>query len=128
MSMNTQRDSFHLALALAAVGAGLCLVTATVPFYHTSYTLRVGVLLTGLLPYLVYVVGAWLERGRLSIILGLVLLAVDLYIKLPARFVTGDVTSDRLIYAAPLLEAAVLVIVFWVTTRQGPRREEGPAG
>jgi hypothetical protein len=123
--MSSRSDLFPLALVVMAAGAGLALITAIVPFYHTSYVLLVGVLLTGLLPYLVYAVGAWLERGWLSAVLGLLLLAVDLGVKVPARFVADDVAGDRLMYALPLLEGVILVAVFWIHSRVGRRREDG---
>jgi len=87
--------------------AGLLLsfVSALVPFYSDGYKLLYGVMLAGLLPYLVYAIAAPLLRTGLILGAGLMLLGVHTWLVVSERFVGGADYSDGMIYYVPLLLA-----------------------
>jgi hypothetical protein len=62
--------------AIVAAGVVLAFVSAVVPRYSAAYLLRVGVLLAGIAPYLVYDLTVALFKRRLTVVAGAILLAV----------------------------------------------------
>jgi len=91
--------------------AGLLLsfVSAVVPFYSAGYKLLYGVMLAGLLPYLIYAIAAPLLNARLILAVGLALLGVHGWLVISDRFVGGADYSGGMIYYVPLLLALALV-------------------
>ena len=103
---NTSLRWFSYAIILA--GAGLAFLSAVVPHYDTGYYLMTGVLLTGLLPYLVYALAATLMQGPLILAGGLAILVVHGGLVFAERLAGGAGYESGLIYYGPLALALVL--------------------
>ena len=113
----------HINFRLAAywvLVAGLLLsfVSAVVPFYSAGYKLLYGVMLAGLLPYLIYAIAVPLLNARLVLAVGLALLGVHGWLVIGARFVGGADYSDGMIYYVPLLLALALVPLLLMVLRK----------
>lgn len=110
-----------------ALGTALSFVTAMVPFFTSGYVLRPGVLLAGLLPYVVYGSLSNLVRGWPLLIVGIFLLIVDLLIKIPERFLRYDGYADGLIYYWPLTATlAVSVVLGFAAKKIRTKPAAGP--
>lgn len=92
-----------------ALGTALSFAAAVVPFFTAGHSLRLGVLLAGLLPYVVYGLLSDLQRGRPLLLVGIFLIAGDLLVKIPERFLRYDGYASGLIYYWPF--AATLAVV-----------------
>lgn len=96
-------------------GLLLAAASAVVPFHTTGYRLQYGVLLAGIMPYLVYGIAAPLLERTPVIIAGLILLAAHLWLVVGERFADAADYSDGKIYYVPLLLAlALLPLLFRV--------------
>lgn len=112
--------------AVIAVGAALAFAAAVVPHFTAGYRLLPGVLLSGLLPYLVYALAVPLLRKTLTMIAGLILLGAHSALVIAERF-TGPVDySDRLIHFGPWLLALALLPLVALGLKQ-PWGAEPPA-
>lgn len=110
--MNPERDSLPLSMSLCGVGAALSFFIAATPQASIGYFLHVDVLLAGLLPYFIYAMGAWLRRGWLAPILGTLLLAGDIGLRLPADYTHNQ--WDGAIFIWPLVATVGLVLAYWL--------------
>lgn len=118
--MNPERDSFPLSMLPCGVGAALSVHIAATPLASIGYFIHVDVLLVGLLPYLIYAMGAWLRRGWLSPILGALLLAGDIGFRLPAGYAHNQ--WDAVVFIWPLVATTGLVLTYWLV-----REDKGKA-
>ncbi len=89
------------------LGCGLAFLSAVVPHYDTGYYLMTGVLLTGLLPYLVYALVAALMQGPLVLVGGLVILVLHGILVTNERVLGGADYGSGMIYYGPLLLAVL---------------------
>jgi hypothetical protein len=100
-------------------GLGLSFIAAFVPFFEAGYLLKVGVLLAGLFPYLVYAIAVPLLPGVITTSVGIVLVAAHTGLVVAERFLDGADYSDGLIYTMPIIMAVLvtpLVIVALIRT------------
>ena len=115
--MHDKPDFRPLAYVVVILGAVISLATAVVPFYDDGHQLLVGVLLVGLMPYLVYGVFAQLVRGWPLLVAGVFLLAIDLTVKLPERFPHYHGYTGLVYYASLVSTFVVLPVVLGVGAR-----------
>jgi hypothetical protein len=87
------------------LGCGLAFLSAVVPHYEAGYYLMTGVLLTGLLPYLVYALAAALMKGPLVLAGGLLILVLHGILVVSERVLAGAGYESGMIYYGPLLLA-----------------------
>ncbi len=122
--MHQDADLRTISYAIIALGCVLSLVTAIVPFYTAGYELLFGVLLIGLLPYVVY--GAFTEivRGWPLVLAGMLVLGIDLLAKIPERFLRYDGYADGAVYYAPLFSTFIVLPVFLALGRLIQKRRE----
>jgi len=99
-------------------GGMVAFVSAMIPFYGAGYRLDVGILLTGMLPYLLYALPVVLWRGLPSVAVGLAVLAVHAGVVARLRWLDGIASGDAPLYLAPLLLSAALVPFVIVAMRQ----------
>lgn len=114
-----------LASLIAVIGSALAFALAVVPFYHAAYQLDTALLLFGLLPYVIYGSFVFLVRGWPLVLSGMLVLAIDVAVKVPARWAYGDhyaqtVTNVSLITAVGVLPVA-LAVGFVLTARRRRR-------
>lgn len=108
--------------AIVTGGAVLALVAAVVPHYGAGYRLDSGVLIAGLLPYLVYAVAVALPRGPLTLVGGLAALAIHTWVAVRERIADRADYSDGMIYYVPLVLAlALLPLVIAACRKPWPR-------
>lgn len=108
-----------LPYGIILLGCGLAFLSAVVPHYDTGYYLMTGVLLTGLLPYLVYALAAALMQGPLILAAGLAMLVVHGVLVFSERMAGSAGYESGLIYYGPLALALVLGLpLLWQAVRQ----------
>src|SRR5690606_35406971 len=102
------------------LGCGLAFLSAVVPHYDTGYYLMTGVLLTGLLPYLVYALAAALMRGPLVLVAGLAMLVIHGILVFSERMAGSSAGYESgLIFYGPLVLALVFGLpLLWQAVRQ----------
>jgi len=103
--------------AVIIAGFVLVFVSAVVPFYTSGYRLLGAVLLAGVVPYLVYGLVVVMLRNMLSIIVGLSLLVVHLWLTIIERFTNSVDYSDGTIYYVPVVMAIALVPLLFLALR-----------
>jgi len=112
------------AWTIMVCGVALAVAAAAMPFFDDGYHLQVGVLLTGLLPYLAYAIIAVLLRRPVTLVAGLVLLAAHAWLVLSERFSGAVNYSDGMIYYVPVLLTLALVPL-WIMAMRQPWRMKG---
>jgi hypothetical protein len=125
------RDSSSrvVAYSIVALGCMLAAAVAVVPFYSASYALRFGVLMAGVLPYLVYAMFPTFVRGLALVMPGVIILAIDVAVKIPERFLRYDGFVDGLVFYVPLVSTLiVLPVAFAIVRRVSPRVEDDDVG
>ncbi|MFN2338358.1 MAG: hypothetical protein ABR544_05230 [Gammaproteobacteria bacterium] len=110
-----------LPYGIILLGCGLAFLSAVVPHYDTGYYLMTGVLLAGLLPYLVYALAAALMKGPLVLAGGLVILVLHGILVVNERVLGGAGYESGMIYYAPLL-LAILGLPLLLRTLREPWR------
>lgn len=102
---------------LIVIGVLLSFVAAVVPYYSGAYHLLFGVLLTHLLPYLLYApAAARLDRPETTVA-GVIVVGVHGILVIKQRFIDGA-DYGWAIYAVPLLLAVLLLPLFVRAARQ----------
>jgi len=119
--MQQDSDFRRFAYVVILLGGILAFATAVTPFYDAGYTLRLDILLIGLLPYVVYGLFTDVVHGWALLIAGALLFGVDLGVKLPWRFLHHDGDTENVLYYASLvLSFVVLPVILGL----GARREK----
>jgi len=104
--------------AVIAAGVVLSFGSALVPFFSTGYKLDYGVMLVGLLPYLVYGSSAPLLARSIAVASGVLLLLVHSALVIGTRIVdTSDFTCCMLYYV-PVLMAVLMSPLLVLAQRQ----------
>ena len=107
--MDLRNPQRVLAYAVIAGGTGLAFVSAVVPHFTAGYRLESGVLMSGLLPYLIFGLAVPLLRALSTTVVGLILLALHAALVVTERF-TGPIDySDGWIHFGPWLLALALL-------------------
>jgi hypothetical protein len=96
---------------LLCAGVAMAFISAVVPFYDDGYRLHVGVLLAGLVPYLVYVIPLVLLPRTLTLLAGIVLVAIHGWLVSAYRFSARLDYSDGMIFTIPMALALVPLAV-----------------
>lgn len=125
--MHEQTDFRCIAYFFIALGIALSFAAAVVPFFTARHSLRLGVLLAGVLPYVVYGSLSDLERGRPLLWVGILLIAGDLLAKIPERFLHYDGYASGLIYYWPLAATLGVTLVLSITTLKARRQKSASA-
>lgn len=119
--MQQDIDFRRFAYAIIMLGCVLAFATAVTPFYGAGYSLRVDILLIGLLPYVVYGLCTDVVRGWALLIAGALLLGIDLGVEIPWRFLHHDGDTESILYYASLIMSFVVLPVI---LGLGARREK----
>jgi len=99
-------------------GVVLAFASAVVPFHNAGYRLDNGVLIAGMLPYLLFGLPAVLVRGLLTLVTGLMVLATHAWLVARERFLDGADYGDGLIYLVPIVLTLALVPLIVVALRR----------
>ncbi len=102
-----------LVVGVCVTGTALSVLIAFVPLVSIGYLLRLDVLLAGLLPYFFYACAAWLRRDGFSLLVGAVLLALDVWLRLPVAFEDPN-GHTQVVFTWPLLAAAGVILAYWL--------------
>lgn len=81
------------------------------------YVLQVHILLLGLLPYVVYIMAAWMRRDALLSILGALLVLSEVWVMGRLNIQPYALISDKVLYLWSALSTGVLVLTVWVAAR-----------
>jgi hypothetical protein len=116
--MDTQSLLRPFTYLLLAAGCLLAFLAALVPHFDAGHHLMVSVLLTGLLPYLVFGLALPYLRGWALMLPALLMVAVHAWLVLWQRFVAYQEYSDGMIYFVPLgLTVAATALLAWALHR-----------
>ena len=113
-----------LAWTIIVCGTALAVAVAVKPFFDAGFQLHFGVLLAGLLPYLLYAIIAVMLRRPVTILAGIALLAVHAWLVLSERFSGAVDYSGNMIYYVPVL-LAVALVPLWIMAMRQPWRTQG---
>lgn len=116
--MDTSSLPRTLGYSILLLGIALAFVAAVVPHYETGYRLAGGILLIGLLPYLVYGIAVPLLHKPLTVVVGIVLLIAHASLIISGRFMQAADGSDNLIYIGPMLLALLTLPLVFVALQQ----------
>ena len=95
-------------------GLALSFLSAFVPFFETGYRLMTSVLLSGMLPYMVYGLAVPLSRNTITTLTGLIIVIAHAWLVINERYLGQAVYEDNTIYYGPMIIAVAalpLVIV-----------------
>lgn len=98
-----------LAYGCIAAGIALAFLSAAVPHYTAGYRLAAGILIAGLLPYLIYGLAVPLLRGTLTAVVGVVLVILHAVMVFNERVGQGVESAGGLIYYGPMVLALVVL-------------------
>ena len=116
--MSKHLNSRAIAYSIIVLGVFLSIITAVVPNYTVGYKLLFNVFLFGLVPYVMYGLMTELLRGWLLIVPGLLILAIDLFVKLPERFPNFSEYSNIAVYWDPLFSAFIIIPISYFLARK----------
>ena len=122
--MTAPRSIAVLAWTIIVCGTALAVAAAVKPFFDDGFHLQTGVLLAGLLPYLLYAVIAVMLRRPVILAAGIALLAAHAWLVLSERFSGAVDYSGNMIYYIPVL-LAVALIPLWIMAMRQPWRNQG---
>lgn len=107
--MQTQSCFRTYASGVILIGCMLAFISAVIPHYTAGYHLMLSVLLSGLLPYLIYVLAVpFLDGWRLALP-GTVLLILHGWLVVRERFLNDADYNNGMIYYVPLILASLLL-------------------
>lgn len=111
MWSSTRYEVVQMKIRYGVILAGtvISFVSAVVPHYTAGYQLLLGVLVAGIIPYLIYAMIAVLFERGLTDVVGVVLLTLHLGLVINERFVAARDYTDSTIYVAPLVFAVLLI-------------------
>ena len=105
-------------------GALLAFVSSVVPHFDAGYRLMFSVLLTGLLPYLVYAMLLPYLQGWQLALPGVLIVVVHGWSVASERFIAYQGYSDGTIYYVPLVLALLaLALLAWALRAHPPGRD-----
>ena len=116
--MQSQANHRPFASVFVALGVALSFASAVVPHYTAGYTLMAGVLLSGLLPYLVYGVAIPFLQGWVLSLPGVILVVLHAALVARERFLDHADYGDGLIYIVPPVLAVALLPVIYLALRK----------
>ena len=116
--MQSQINHRLFASVFVALGVALSFASAVVPHYTAGYTLMTGVLLSGLLPYLVYGVAIPFLQGWALSLPGIVLVVLHAAVVARERFLDNADYGDGWIYIVPLVLAVALLPIIYVALKK----------
>lgn len=99
------------AYLIVMAGVALAFVMAVVPHFTAGYRLAGTVLFAGLLPYFVYALMSAMVGGWALYLSGLLVLAVDVAVRVPARFSEFDGTIGPALLITPFVTTFVVLPV-----------------
>ena len=117
MDVQTQSSGAAVFWVIAA-GVVLAFLSALAPFFSAGYELRYGVLFAGLAPYMVYGFAAPLLGRGMSLSVGILLIAVHLWLVLGYRPAGTGSYLESAIFYGPLLLALALSPLLLVALRK----------
>jgi len=100
-----------------AIGAAISLTVAFEPHFSSAYRLHFDILVSNLLPYLIYVPIAYSLKSATTGALGLALLAAHLVLLNQQQWLSGIWPSVDTVYTAPWLLSLVLLTILAVTVK-----------
>ena len=112
--MKAQFGIKALVYLIIALGCVLAFTTAVVPHYEAGHKLLASVFIASLIPYIIY--GALMEvlRDKVLSIVGILIIAIDLLLKLPLRFSSSGVGDGAtMMYASFALAIIPLGALLW---------------
>lgn len=110
--MDNRSPARVLAYGCIAAGIALAFLSAAVPHYTAGYRLAAGILIAGLLPYLIYGLAVPLLHGTLTAVVGVVLVILHAALVFNERIAEGAESASGMIYYGPMVLAiAVLPLV-----------------
>ncbi|MFA7387333.1 MAG: hypothetical protein WCZ87_06700 [Thiohalobacteraceae bacterium] len=116
--MQSHTNHRPFASVLVALGVALSFASAVVPHYTAGYTLMMGVLLSGLLPYLVYGIAIPFLQGWVLSLPGVVLVLLHAALVARERFLDHADYGNGLIYLVPLVLAVALLPVVYLALKR----------
>jgi hypothetical protein len=116
--METQSFADPPGNLVIVIGLVLSALSAFVPFHEAGYRLMIGVLLAGMLPYLVYAVAVPLLGGPLTAVVGVALVIAHAWLVISERYSSSVDYSDGMIYYVPMLMAVAVLPLAVIALRQ----------
>jgi len=114
----TMTNAKVLEFGIIVVGCAMAFLASFNPQLAMGYHLDVGILLAGLLPYLVYSVAVVLLDGALITLLGIVLIVIHAWVIVNVRFVDAGGYSSDLLVNVPLILSVVMLPAAIVACRK----------
>ncbi|MGD8567407.1 MAG: hypothetical protein PVJ39_04945 [Gammaproteobacteria bacterium] len=114
---DTAKQSYSISVGIIIAGIVLSAAAAIVPQY-SYHKLMFGVLLAGLLPYVIFGFAAAFLTATLSIAAGLILLVIHAGVVVNERFMGNINYNDGLVYYVPLILTALLIPLLIVAARK----------
>ena len=109
--------SKSITYSVILLGCLLSFVSAFTTQYALGYYLDFGVVMTGLVPYLIFAMAVVLRQSMLSTIIGIALILVHAWMVFTERLVLTD-RSDELLLYGPLVLAVVLLPLLAIAMRK----------
>lgn len=111
--MHQQRLFNPLSLVIVALGIALAFLVAAVPHYTSGYHLRGGLLLAGLLPYVIYGMAAAMRSDGPVAAGGLVILVPHALLVILKPATEAGTVAPPLYYGPLLLSLVALALLAW---------------
>jgi len=100
----------------------LSLISAFVPHYEAGYRLMAGVLIAGMLPYMVYGLAVPLSLGIANKILGLLIIIVHALIVINHRIIGNADYDNGMIYYGPIILALIVLPLVLISVKKALKR------
>lgn len=115
--MTSIRQIYYVGIVL--LGCAISFVSAVSSQAAVGYFLNFGVVLMGIVPYLIYAMAVYIRRGAgfVSLLIGPLLIAAQLWMVYTYHFVNQD--SGTLLYFGPPVLGVVILPLLIVAMRNG---------
>ena len=122
----TMKPSKALEYWIIVAGCLLAFISAFKPMAAIGYELETGLLVVGLIPYLIYSVAVVLWQGVVSVVHGIVLLLLHAWMVMSVRFIeiAGHSFSSELLVYGPLILSVALLPIAGLAMRHRWQLEE----
>jgi uncharacterized membrane protein len=107
-----------ISIAIVLLGCLLSFVSSFHDQYAEGYYIDFGVVMAGLVPYLIFGMAMYLREGVVTTMIGLVLLAVHLWMVYQQHFVIPGGSDGLLLFGPPVLGILLLPLLI-VAMRKG---------